>query len=74
VDDPTKRLIREVLLFGCWWGVVEDFGDVEVEVGLGSLGVVGTYGWAGGGGVVHCGIFAGGIVGDGKCVQQLVGC
>jgi hypothetical protein len=53
-------------------GVVE-FGDVEVEGGLGSLGATSTYGWAGWGGLVHCGIIAGGIVGDGRCVQQLVG-
>jgi hypothetical protein len=55
-------------------GVVEDFGDVVVEEELGSLGVVGTYGFAGWGGMVHCGIITGGIVGDGRCVQQLVGC
>jgi hypothetical protein len=30
-------------------GVVVDFGDVVVEEGLGSLGVGGTYGFAGGG-------------------------
>jgi hypothetical protein len=29
-------------------GVVEDFGDVVVEEGLGSLGVAGTYGFVGG--------------------------
>jgi hypothetical protein len=55
-------------------GVVEDFGDVAVEEGHGSLGVANTYGFVGGGGMVHCGIVAGGIVGGGRCVQQLVGC
>jgi hypothetical protein len=49
--------------------VVEDFGDVVVEEGLGSLSVAGTYGFASGGGMVHCGIIAVGMVGDGKCVQ-----
>jgi hypothetical protein len=34
---------------------VEDFGGVEVEGGLGSLGVVGTYDWAGDG-LVRCGL------------------
>ena len=51
-----------------------DFGDVVVEEGLGSLGVAGTYGFVGGCEIVHCGIVAGGIVGGGRCVQQLVGC
>jgi hypothetical protein len=52
---------------------VEDFGDVVVEEGLGSLGVVGTYGFAGGGGMVHCGIVTGGIVGVvGVCNNSLV--
>jgi hypothetical protein len=44
-------------------GVVEDFGSVEVEGGLGSLGVASTYGWASWDGLVHCGIVAGGIAG-----------
>jgi hypothetical protein len=54
-------------------GVVGDFGDVVVREGLGSLGVANTCGFAGGGGMVHCGIVAGGIVGDDRCVQILVG-
>jgi hypothetical protein len=53
---------------------VEDFGDVEVEGGLGSLGAAGTYGWASWDGLRRCEIVAGGIAGDGRCVQQLVGC
>jgi hypothetical protein len=53
---------------------VGDFGDVVVREGLGSLGVANTCGFAGGGGIVHCGIVAGGIVGDDRCVQILVGC
>jgi hypothetical protein len=54
-------------------GVVGDFGGVEVEGGLGSLGVVGTYDWVGDV-LVRCGIVVGGIAGDGKYAQQLVGC
>ena len=53
---------------------MEYFGDVVVEEGLGSLGVAGTYGFAGGDGIVHCGIGAGDIVGGGRCGKQLVGC
>ena len=52
---------------------MEDFGGVEVEGGLGSLGVGGTYDWAGEG-LVCCGIVVGGIVGDGKYARQLLGC
>jgi hypothetical protein len=50
-----------------------DFGDVVVVGGLGPLGVAGTYGFVGGGGMVHYGIVIGDIVGGGKCVRRLVG-
>jgi hypothetical protein len=52
---PRKRRSVKSSYLGVG-GVVEDFGDVVVGgEGLGYLGV------AGGGGMVHCGIVAGGI-------------
>jgi hypothetical protein len=55
--------------------VVVDFGDVVVvAVGVGLLGVAGTYGFAGGDGNVCCGIDAGDIIGGGRCGRQLFGC
>jgi hypothetical protein len=44
---------------------MEDFGGVEVEGGLRSLGVVGTYDWDGDG-LVCCGIVGGGIARNGR--------
>jgi hypothetical protein len=56
-------------------GVVVDFGDVvAVEVGVEFIGVAGTYGFAGGDGIIHCGIGTSDIVGGGRSGRQLVGC
>jgi hypothetical protein len=67
------KVVRRSPLVWVLVGMVEDFGGVEVEGGLGSLSVGGTYDWAGDG-LVRCGIDIGGIVGDGKYARQLVGC